>query len=146
MFRPRWLTAGLALLVGGGLALAIPGLAAVGQSSPPGSLDILVSPAQIVNKGAAALVSFEVVCQPTDYSASVSVSLSQKSGNGIAAGTTPFEEVPCTGLPEAFTVPITPTTKPFMRGTAFGQLWFQDCGNSGCLTFMDARSITLTTK
>jgi hypothetical protein len=140
------LTAGLALLVGGGLAAAIPGLAAVGQSSPPGSLDILLSPAQIVSKGAAALVSVEVVCQPTDFSDGLSVSLTQKSGNGITAGASPFEGVPCTGLPETFTVPITPAPRPFMRGTAFGQLSFLDCGNSGCLTFTDARSITLTTK
>jgi hypothetical protein len=146
MFSRRWITGGLALLVGGGLAAAIPGLAAVGESSPPGSPDILVSPAQIVDKGAAALVRVQVLCQPDDWSHTLTVSLNEKSGNGIASGTSPMEAVPCTGQTEVVTVPITPTPKPFTRGTAYGQLSFQDCGFSGCVTSTDARSVTLTTK
>jgi hypothetical protein len=143
MFRRKWLRAGLALLVGGGLAAAIPGLAAVGQSSPPGSPNILLSPDQLVSKGAAALVRVHVVCQPSDFFTYLTVSVNQKSGNKITSGTVSVGQVACTGQPETFTIPITPAPKPFVRGTAFGQLSFQDCGPLSCPIFTDARSITL---
>jgi hypothetical protein len=142
MFHRRLLTAGLALLIGGGLAASIPGLAAVGQSSPPGSPDTLVSPAQIVSKGAAAVVSVQVLCQSNDFT-SLSVSLNQKSGSSITSGSAYLGQVPCSGQIQTIQLPITAAPRPFGQGTAFGQLSFVDCGFQGCSTFIDARSITL---
>jgi hypothetical protein len=145
MFRRRWLTAGLALLLGGGLAAAIPGLAAVGQSSPPVSPNILLSPGQIVSRGAAALVPVQLVCQPGD-GANFTVSLSQRSGNRTTEGFAFEGPVICTGQIEILSVPLTPTPKPFVKGPAFGQLSFSDCAGGSCATFTDAKTITLTTK
>jgi hypothetical protein len=143
MFRQRWSKAALALLIGGGLAAAIPGLAAVGQSSPPGSPNILLSPDQIVSKGAAALVRVQVVCQPGDVFNSLTVSVNQRSGKSISSGNALLGPVPCTGQPETLTLPVTAEPKPFVNGSAFGQLSFFDCGSFQCGTFTDARSITL---
>jgi hypothetical protein len=143
MFRRKWLTAGLALLVGGGIAAAMPGLAAVGQSSPPSSPVVLQNTAQIVNRGAAALASVLVVCQPGD-STSLTVSLSEKSGNGIAEGSAFQSQLACTGEIETLIVPITPTNKPFVKGTALGQASFTDCTYQ-CVSGSDARSVTLST-
>jgi hypothetical protein len=103
-----------------------------------------VSPAQIVSKGAAALVSVQVMCGPSDFT-SLTLSLDEKSGNSITSGTASFvERAPCTGQIATFQVPITPAPKPFVNGTAFGQLFFQDCVPSfPCASVTDARSITL---
>jgi hypothetical protein len=144
MFSRRWLTAGLALLVGGGLAAAIPGLAAVGQSAPPSSPVLLQSPAKILSKGAAAQVTVLVVCQPFDSFTSLNVSLTEKSGNGIASGSAFLQPVPCSGEIETLRIPVTATGKPFVKGTAFGEAAFQDCNFFGCPTSTDSRSVKLT--
>jgi len=146
MFRRKWLTAGLALLVGGGLAAATPALADVGITSPPGSPDTLVS-AQLLSKGAAALVTFRYLCQPGD-SPSTQVTLTQKSGNGIATGTTFLTPaLNCDGLPHTAQVDVvagenffSPSgSKPFSTGAAYGQLFF----NSFFGSSYDARNLTL---
>jgi hypothetical protein len=141
MFRRRWLTAALALLVGGGLAAAIPSLAAVGQTSPPGSPDILLG-AQLLSKGAAALVSFQYACQPGDFP-STQVTLTQKSGNGIASGTTfTTPALTCDGLTHTAQVDVVAGSKPFGNGDAYGQLYFYSIFG----LFYDARNLTLTKK
>jgi hypothetical protein len=144
MFRRKWLTAGLALALGGGVAVAVPGLTAVGQSSPPSSPVILQTTATVVNKGAAALPTVLVACQPGDF-AFLSVTLSEKSGSGIAAGTSPPTQVACNGEIETFVIPVTPTTKPFVKGTALGQATLTDCPFQ-CVTSTDTENVRLTTK
>jgi hypothetical protein len=147
MFKRKWLTAGLALLVGGGLAAATPALAAVGTTSPPGSPDILLG-AQLLSKGAAALVSFQYVCQPGDFP-NTQVTLTQKSGNGIASGTTFLTPaISCDGLTHTAQVDIVagpsifgPSgSKPFGSGAAYGQLFFNSLLSG--LSY-DARNLTL---
>jgi hypothetical protein len=149
MFGRKWLTAGVAVLVGGGLAAGIPGLAAVGQkspveqTSPPGSPDILLS-AQLVTRGAAANVSVQYLCFPGDFP-SIQVTLNQRSGNATTSGTS-FLTPPltCDGLIHTVPILITAAPKPFVQGTALGQLFFFNFNSSGLST--DVRSIPVTKK
>jgi hypothetical protein len=146
MFRRKWLTAGLALVIGGGLAAATPALANVGTTSPPGSPNILLS-GQVISKGAAVLVSFQYLCEPGD-SPFTQVTLTQKSGNGLASGAT-FATPPltCDMLLHTAQVDVVAGqnvfgsggSKPFGSGAAYGQLTF----NSFFGSFYDARNLTL---
>ena len=85
MSHRRWLTAGLALVAGGGIATATGVLPAVGQSSPPSTAIILRYQARIIDRGAVALPTTLVVC-PANTPAFVQVNLTEHSGNGIASG------------------------------------------------------------
>jgi hypothetical protein len=149
MFRRRWLNAGLALLVGGGLAAGIPSLAAAGQSppveqtSPPGSPDILLS-AQLVSRGAAANVNVQYLCQPGD-SPEMQIILNQRSGNATTGANTFLFQAPviCDGQIRTAQILITAAPKPFVQGTAIGQLFFYSFF-SGVST--DVRTIPVTKK
>jgi hypothetical protein len=146
MTRKRWLKAGLALLLGGGLAGAIPGLAAVGQSSPPSSPVILRSSARILDKGAVAKPSAYVVCQPGDL-AQLNITLTEAVGKrGLASGNGFSQSFPCTGQIETITVAVVASLpgKPFVAGRAFGQASLFDFSNG--TEASTSRTVTLTTK
>jgi hypothetical protein len=120
MRRRRWMTAGLALVGGGAAAALIPILPAVGQSSPPSSPIILANTGQIVAKGAAAVVGVQVACAAGDQ-AQVQVTLTEKSGSGLANGTA-YQTVACNGQIEQLSMTVVAFgSKPFGVGTAYGQ-------------------------
>jgi hypothetical protein len=145
MTRKRWLKGGLALVLGGGLAAAIPGLAAVGQSSPPSSPVILRSSARILDRGAVVKPSAFVVCQPGDF-AQLSITITEAVGKGLAAGSGFVDSLPCNGQIETITVPVVASLpgKAFVKGRAFGQATLYDFSNG--TEGSSSRTVTLTTK
>ena len=129
MTRNRWFSV-LALVAGAGLVGGLGIMPAVGDTSTPSSSVILGGTAQIVNRGAAALPFALVVCDPGDF-ASLAISLTERSGGGIAAGAG-FADVNCTGQIQTVTIPVTANGKPFVKGTAFGQASLFSCGIDTC--------------
>jgi hypothetical protein len=117
-------------------------LPAVGQSSPPSSPVILGTSAHIIARGAAAKPFALVVCQPGDF-AQLSISLSEKSGGGIASGTGYTDTIPCSGQIQTISVPVMAFGKPFVKGVAFGQATFVDCGRFFCGETTVSHKVTL---
>jgi hypothetical protein len=107
------------LASGGAIAATAFGLPAVGQSSPPSSPIILGNTGKIIDKGAAAVVTVRVVCFAGDP-AGAQVALNERSGNGIAQGVN-SEDFNCTGAIQTLHITVPAASKPFKRGTAFGQ-------------------------
>jgi hypothetical protein len=142
MTRNRWLTAALALGAALGIACTVGVLPAVGQSSPPSSPILLGTSAHLIAKGAAAKPFALVVCQPGDF-AQLSISLTEKSGKGIASGTGYVDTVPCSGQIETISVPVAAFGKPFVKGVAFGQAIFLDCGQIFCGEAQVSHKVTL---
>ena len=145
MIRNRWVIGAVALVTGGGIATAVGVLPALGQSSPPSSPVILGSTAQIVAKGAGANPFAYVACDPSSFTASLTITLTEKSGKGIASGTGNIE-VTCNGQIETITVPMAATGKPFVKGTAFGQASLFACGPNSCGTTNVSGNVKMTTK
>jgi hypothetical protein len=144
MTRNRWLTAALALGAALGIAGTVGVLPAVGQSSPPSSPIVLGSSAHLVARGAAAKPFAYVVCQPGDF-AQLSISLSERSGHGIASGQGYVDTISCTGQIQTITVPVAAFGKPFVKGSAFAQADFIDCGRFFCGEAQVSRTIKLKT-
>ena len=144
MTRNRWLTAALAIGAALGIAGTVGVLPAVGQSSPPSSPIILGGTAHIIARGAAVKPYAYVVCQPGDF-AQVEISITEKSGNGIASGTGYVDSFNCTGQIEKLTVAVTAFGKPFVKGTAFGQATLLDCGQFNCGQATVSHKVTLKT-
>ncbi len=144
MIRNRWVAGAVALAAGGGIAAAVGVLPALGQSSPPSSPVILGSTAQIVAKGAGAYPFAYVACQPGSF-ASLYITLTEKSGKGIASGSG-STQVNCNGEIETITIPVAATGKPFVKGTAFGQATFYACGPSSCGQTTVSGNVKMTTK
>jgi hypothetical protein len=144
MTRKRWFGAALALGAACGIAGTVGVLPAVGQSSPPSSPVFLGGSAHIVARGAAAKPFAYVVCEPGAY-AQLSISLSEKSGGGIASGTRYVDTINCTGQIQKITVPVLANGKRFVKGTAFGQATLFTCGSSFCGDATSSRSVKLTT-
>ena len=75
-----------AVVVGGGVAFAVPVLPAVGQISPPAVVSVEVGDeATLVARGAAVLVPVEVTC-PAGGTGFLSVRVTQRAGSRIASG------------------------------------------------------------
>jgi hypothetical protein len=109
----------VAILLGGLLALFATSGPAVAFFSGGLFLDVQVgSPARLVARGAAVDVPLEVTCNAAPGTASVRVTVSQKSGSGVAQGTA-FENVGCTGSGQQVTVRVQASGgKTFKQGTA----------------------------
>ncbi len=125
MIHNLWTKVGLALAGGGAMAGGLAGLPAVGQQSPPSSTIIMAPTGTIFDRGVAADVPVSFVCGAGDQG-QVSVSLNERSGNGIAQGSA-YLMVACTGAIQTVTVrvfaggPYGGASKPFVNGTAYGQ-------------------------
>ncbi|MDQ1468224.1 MAG: hypothetical protein QOH10_2639 [Actinomycetota bacterium] len=145
MTRNKLLVAALALGAACGLAGTVGVLPAVGQSSPPSSPVILGRTARILYRGAVARTVVYVVCQPGDF-AQLSISLTERSGSGIASGAGFVDSVSCTGQIQTITVPVTAFGKRFVKGTAFGQATLFDCGDFFCGESNDSHSVELKTR
>jgi hypothetical protein len=152
MRRKRWLTAGLALALGGGTAALIPVLPAVGQSSPPSSPIVLAHTATLADKGAVVNTTTMVACGAGDFG-QLAVSLSEKAGgNNVAAGAG-IQLFNCTGQIQRVKVPVAAggllgAGKVFTTGTAFEQATLLDCPPfvPFCNQSSASRSVMLTKK
>jgi hypothetical protein len=144
MTRKKWLISALTIGAACGLAGTMGALPAVGQSSPPSSPVVMGSSAHILFHGAAAKAFAYVVCQPGDY-ANLTISLTERSGRGIASGTATQYPINCTGQIETITLPVPASGKPFVKGTALGQATLYDCGYYFCGQATAYHSVNLKT-
>ena len=115
------------------MALGLPAMAAVGQSSPSSSPVVLGKSAPIRYGGAVVLPYAYVACAPGDFGY-LSISLTEKVGTKVTSGSG-YDQFQCTGQVETVRVPVTPPSgsPAFVVGRAFGQAQFNDCGYSGCI-------------
>jgi hypothetical protein len=119
MRKIPWKSPGVAIAAGGLVAAAVvPALASVGNSSPPIHLAITMgNNGKISARGAAVTIPFSVECPADSYDAYVNVSVSEKSGNGVASGYG-GQGVVCTGLAQKVSVYVQAFGKPFKKGSA----------------------------
>ncbi len=141
--RIKVTTTVVAILAGGLLAWFATAGPAVAFFSGGLFLDVQVnSPATLLAKGAAVQVPVEVTCNATG-SAFVAVTVTQKSGSGVAqgAGST---QVGCAGSGEQITVLVTATgAKPFKKGDAVATAEIFGCNNVTCGSETDSEVIQL---
>jgi hypothetical protein len=106
-------------------------------------LDVQVeSPASLVARGAAVDVPLKVTCNAT--AASVSVTVTEKSGSGVAQGFG-STSVGCTGSSERITVRVTASGgKAFKQGPAVASAEIFGCNASTCGTETDSQPIDIT--
>jgi hypothetical protein len=141
--RTRVATAVVAILLGGLLTLFATSGPAVGFFSAGLFLDVQVeSPARLLARGAAIEVPLEVTCNATG-TVDVFVSVSQRSGSGVAEGFA-FESVGCTGSSEQITVLVQATGgKVFKKGTAVATAEVFGCNNVTCGSETDSEVIEI---
>jgi hypothetical protein len=141
--RTRAAAAVVALLLGGLLALFATSGPAVAFFSGGLFLDVQVqSPARLVARGAAVDVSLEVTCSGTS-SVDVFVSVTQKSGSGVADGFG-STSVGCTGSGQQVTVRVQASgAKTFKQGTAVVTAEVFGCGRTVCGSESDSEVIQI---
>jgi hypothetical protein len=135
----------VAILAGGLLAWFATAGPAVAFFSGGLFLDVQVnSPATLLAKGAAVQVPVEVTCNATG-SVLVQVTVTQKSGSGVAQGSG-STQVGCAGSGEQITVLVTATgAKPFKKGDAVATAEISGCNNVTCGSDTDSAVIQITT-
>ena len=110
--------------------------------------------ATLTAKGAGVLVPVDVTCTGFGFppppfppfpggSNSVSVQLTQRSGNRIAQGFG-SAAVTCDGIPHTVDVLVTASQAPFKHGSALATASMFLCDFSGCHGASDSRDITVT--
>jgi len=141
--RTKVATVVVALLLGGLLALFATSGPAVAFFSGGLFLDVQIgSPARLVARSAAVDVPLEVTCSGT-RSADVFVSVTQKSGSGVADGFG-FTSVGCTGSGQQITVRVQASGgKAFKQGPAVASAEIFGCGRSVCGSETDSEVIAI---
>src|SRR5512132_1704344 len=141
--RTRAAAAMVAIVLGGLLALFATSGPAVAFFSGGLFLDVQVgSPARLVARGAAVDVPLEVTCSGTS-SADVFVSVTQKSGSGVAEGFG-FTSVGCTGSGQQVVVRVQASGgKTFKQGTAVATAFVDGCNNVTCGSERDSEVIQI---
>jgi hypothetical protein len=141
--RTRVATAVVAILLGGLLTLFATSGPAVGFFSAGLFLDVQVeSPARLLARGAAIEVPLEVTCSGTG-SVDLFVSVSQRSGSGVAQGFA-FESVPCSGSGEQVTVTVQASGgKVFKKGSAVVTAEVFGCNEAVCGSETDTEVIEI---
>jgi hypothetical protein len=133
----------VAILAGASFALFAPSGPAVAFSSGGLFLDVQVQSATLVSRGAAVDVTLEVTCNATG-SAFVDVSVTQKSGSGVAQGFG-STNVGCTGSGEQIVVRVRASSgKTFKQGTAVVSAEIFGCNNVTCGSETDSEVIDIT--
>jgi len=145
--RTRVAAAVVAIVLGGALALFAATGPAVAFFSGGLFLDVRVeSPATLVARGAAVDVPLEVTCNAAPNTASVSVTVTQRSGSGVAQGSG-FAAVGCTGSGQQIRVRVQATSggKTFKQGTAVATADIFGCASnfSICGNETDSQTITI---
>jgi hypothetical protein len=141
MFRRKWLTAGAALGLGGLAAALLPVLPALGQESPPSKAMILGSPVKITARGAAAKPWAYVAC-PRGTIGDVGLSLSERSGNGIASGSNE-ESFYCSGEIQTITLTVQASNRPFVPGVASELGFLSYCTQTKCSQVEPSKNVKL---
>jgi hypothetical protein len=132
----------VAILAGASFALFAPSGPAVAFSSGGLFLDVQVESATLVSRGAAVDVTLEVTCNATG-TAFVDVSVTQKSGSGVAQGFG-SESVGCTGSGEQIVVRVRASgAKAFKQGTAVVSAEIFGCNNVTCGSETDSEVIQI---
>jgi hypothetical protein len=132
----------VAILAGASFALFAPSGPAVAFSSGGLFLDVQVQSATLVSRGAAVDVTLEVTCNATG-SAFVDVSVTQKSGSGVAQGFG-STSVGCTGSGEQIVVRVRASgAKAFKQGTAVVSAEIFGCNNVTCGSETDSEVIQI---
>jgi hypothetical protein len=132
----------VAILAGASFALFAPAGPAVAFSSGGLFLDVQVQSATLVSRGAAVDVTLEVTCNATG-SAFVDVSVTQKSGSGVAQGFG-STSVGCTGSGEQIVVRVRASgAKTFKQGTAVVSADIFGCNNVTCGSETDSEVIQI---
>ena len=132
----------VAILAGASFALFAPSGPAVAFSSGGLFLDVQVESATLVSKGAAVDVTLEVTCN-SPFGADVFVSVSQRSGSGVARGSG-FESVGCTGSGELVVIRVPASAgRAFKQGTAVVSAEIFGCNNVTCGSETDSEVIEL---
>jgi hypothetical protein len=144
--RTKVAAAAVALAAGSVLALFAPSGPAVAFFSGGLFLDVQVeSPASLVARGAAVDVPLEVTCNAAPNTASVRVTVTQRSGSGVAQGSA-VESVGCTGSGQQIVVRVQATgAKAFKQGTAIASAEVFGCtaNFSTCGSETDSETITI---
>jgi len=142
-FRVKLAVAALAaILAGASFALFAPSGPAIAFSSGGLFLDVQVESATLVSRGAAVDVTLEVTCNATG-SAFVDVSVTQKSGSGVAQGFG-STRVGCTGSGEQVVVRVQASgAKAFKQGTAVVSAEIFGCNNVTCGSETDSEVIQI---
>jgi hypothetical protein len=132
----------VAILAGASFALFAPSGPAVAFSSGGLFLDVQVQSATLVSRGAAVDVTLEVTCNAAG-SAFVDVSVTQKSGSGVAQGSG-STSVGCTGSGQQIVVRVRAFgAKAFKQGTAVVSAEIFGCNNVTCGSETDSEVIQL---
>jgi hypothetical protein len=132
----------VAILAGASFALFAPSGPAVAFSSGGLFLDVQVESATLVSRGAAVDVTLEVTCNATG-TAFVDVSVTQKSGSGVAQGFG-STQVGCTGSGEQIVVRVRAFgAKAFKQGTAVVSAEIFGCNNVTCGSETDSEVIQI---
>jgi hypothetical protein len=141
--RTKVATAVVAILLGGLLTLFATSGPAIGFFSAGLFLDVQVeSPARLLARGAAIEVPLEVTCSGTG-SVDLFVSVSQRSGSGVAEGFG-FESVPCSGSGEQVTVTVQASGgKAFKKGSAVVTAEVFGCNEAVCGSETDTEVIQI---
>jgi hypothetical protein len=141
--RTRAAAAVVAILLGGLLALFATTGPAVAFFSGGLFLDVQVeSPAHLVARGAAVDVPLEITCNATG-TVDVFVSVSQKSGSGVAEGFG-FASFGCTGSGQQVTVRVQARGgNVFKKGTAVASAEIFGCNNVTCGSETDSEVIEI---
>ena len=142
--RAKLATAALiAILAGASFALFAPSGPAVAFSSGGLFLDVQVVSATVVSRGAAVDVTLEVTCN-SPFGADVFVTVTQRSGSGIARGSA-FESVGCTGSGEQVVIRVPASAgRAFKQGTAVVSAEIFGCNNVTCGSETDSEVVELT--
>jgi hypothetical protein len=132
----------VAIIAGASFALFAPSGPAVAFSSGGLFLDVQVQSATLVSRGAAVDVTLEVTCNATG-TAFVDVSVTQKSGSGVAQGFG-STQVGCTGSGQQIIVRVRAFgAKAFKQGTAVASAEIFGCNNVTCGSETDSEVIQL---
>jgi hypothetical protein len=115
---------------------------AVAFSSGGLFLDVQVESATLVSRGAAVDVTLEVTCN-SPFGADVFVTVTQKSGSGVAQGFG-SESVGCTGSGEQVVIRVQAFGgKTFKQGTAVVSAEIFGCNNVTCGSETDSEVIDI---
>ena len=139
---------GAALLGGSALAVAVPALAAVSNSSPPAGVAVSINgTGAVTSKGAQVTVPFTVTCPTTAYYTYLSGTLSEKVGSGVAANSSSVR-VTCTNVPTTVNLLFTAQSggKAFKAGTAGVTATLQSYTRKGYVELPVDGSVKLVSK
>jgi hypothetical protein len=139
---------GAALLGGSALAVAVPALAAVSNSSPPAGVAISIQgTGALTARGAQVTVPFTVTCPAQNYGTYLYGTLSEKVGGGVASNNS-STRITCTNVPETVTLTFTAQSggKAFKAGTAALNATLESYTRKGYVVLPVDGSIKLVSK